>query len=229
MNCVLVVDDDAGDHDRVATVLRHAGYTVLEAANGEFGLDLAGSERPDLVIGDGLLPAISDDELLRAVRSDPVTALPSGTTHRERLRELNARLLQKVEDLRDAVILCSALQEQADRLDQIVAGPVLTCDGDRLDQLLSGRELEVLAIIAEGETNAAIATRLVIADSTVQSHVKTIMRKLGVSNRTAAAVRYLRSQPRSNPFDRTTDQGPSSPPQSRCVSSAETRFIATSG
>jgi DNA-binding NarL/FixJ family response regulator len=57
---------------------------------------------------------------------------------------------------------------------------------------LSRRELEVLALIAEGATNAQIAERLVIAKTTVESHVKSIFRKLEVSNRTEAAARYLR-------------------------------------
>jgi DNA-binding NarL/FixJ family response regulator len=57
---------------------------------------------------------------------------------------------------------------------------------------LSRRELEVLALIAEGATNAEIAERLVIATTTVQSHVKSILSKLEVRNRTQAAARYLR-------------------------------------
>jgi DNA-binding NarL/FixJ family response regulator len=57
---------------------------------------------------------------------------------------------------------------------------------------LSRRELEVLALIAEGATNAEIAERLVIAVSTVGSHIKSILRKLEVRNRTQAAARYLR-------------------------------------
>ena len=60
------------------------------------------------------------------------------------------------------------------------------------EELLSARELEVLALIAEGASNAEIAARLTIAHTTAQAHVKHILRKLGVRNRTEAAVRYLR-------------------------------------
>jgi DNA-binding NarL/FixJ family response regulator len=52
--------------------------------------------------------------------------------------------------------------------------------------------LEVLSMIVEGSTNGEIAERLVLATSTVQSHVKRILSKLGVKNRTEAAVRYVR-------------------------------------
>jgi DNA-binding NarL/FixJ family response regulator len=47
-------------------------------------------------------------------------------------------------------------------------------------------------MIAEGAWNSEIADRLVIAETTVQSHVQHILRKLGVRNRTEAAARYLR-------------------------------------
>jgi DNA-binding CsgD family transcriptional regulator len=58
---------------------------------------------------------------------------------------------------------------------------------------LTPRELDVLAMLAEGQTNARIALRLVVSESTVKSHVKHILRKLGVGNRTEAVSRYLRA------------------------------------
>ncbi len=57
---------------------------------------------------------------------------------------------------------------------------------------LTRRELEVLALIAEGATNHQIADRLVIAESTTKSHVKRILRRLGAANRVEAASIYLR-------------------------------------
>jgi DNA-binding CsgD family transcriptional regulator len=57
---------------------------------------------------------------------------------------------------------------------------------------LTRRELEVLEMMAEGATNAQIADSLFISASTVQSHVKAILRKLGVRNRTQAASLYFR-------------------------------------
>ena len=67
------------------------------------------------------------------------------------------------------------------------AGPVTT---------LTRRELEVLALIADGATNVQIAGHLVISESTAKSHVKRILRKLGAGNRVEAASMYLRAQPR---------------------------------
>ena len=56
--------------------------------------------------------------------------------------------------------------------------------------LLTSREHEVLALLAEGASNATIASRLVISEATVKSHVRHILRKLRAANRTEAVIRY---------------------------------------
>ncbi|HWF74899.1 MAG TPA: response regulator transcription factor [Solirubrobacteraceae bacterium] len=154
----------------------------------------------DLAIACGvseiLIKPCEPEEVLRAVNDtlahglDPVAALPSEDFHREHLRVLNAKLLQKVEELRETVILAGALQREAESGNGHDEWPMLSRD-PRLEDL-SPRELQVLSMIVEGSTNGEIAARLVIATSTVQSHVKRILHKLGVKNRTEAAVRYLR-------------------------------------
>jgi LuxR family transcriptional regulator, regulator of acetate metabolism len=62
-----------------------------------------------------------------------------------------------------------------------------------LKKTLTRRELEVLAMLADGDTNAAIAGRLVVSEDTVKTHVKNILRKLGVHNRSQAVSRYFRA------------------------------------
>jgi len=57
---------------------------------------------------------------------------------------------------------------------------------------LSSREAEVLVLLAEGLKDACIAARLSIGVRTAESHVASILTKLGVENRTAAAMRYAR-------------------------------------
>ncbi|WP_232839921.1 MULTISPECIES: LuxR family transcriptional regulator [Nocardia] len=59
---------------------------------------------------------------------------------------------------------------------------------------LTGREREVLALLASGATNAQVADRLTVAESTVKSHVKHILHKMGTPNRAGAIARYVRAK-----------------------------------
>jgi DNA-binding NarL/FixJ family response regulator len=56
---------------------------------------------------------------------------------------------------------------------------------------LTAREAEVIALVSSGATNNEIAAALVISESTVKSHVKHILRKLGAANRAEAVSRHL--------------------------------------
>jgi DNA-binding NarL/FixJ family response regulator len=58
--------------------------------------------------------------------------------------------------------------------------------------LLTRRELDVLRLLAEGKSNKAVASALVISDGTVKFHVNSILRKLHAANRAEAVSRYLR-------------------------------------
>jgi DNA-binding NarL/FixJ family response regulator len=55
---------------------------------------------------------------------------------------------------------------------------------------LTRREFEILRYMAEGQTNGAIASRLVLSEGTVKTHVRNILRKLGVTNRVEAVARF---------------------------------------
>jgi DNA-binding NarL/FixJ family response regulator len=63
----------------------------------------------------------------------------------------------------------------------------------RLVESLTPRELDVLRLLARGNTNLAIATALVVREGTVKYHVKNILRKLGATNRADAVARYVRA------------------------------------
>ncbi|WP_318306495.1 LuxR C-terminal-related transcriptional regulator [Amycolatopsis solani] len=63
-----------------------------------------------------------------------------------------------------------------------------------VESALTPRQLEVLRLMGDGRTNAAIATRLTISEDTAKSHVKQILRKLGAANRAEAVSLYLRTQ-----------------------------------
>jgi DNA-binding CsgD family transcriptional regulator len=67
----------------------------------------------------------------------------------------------------------------------------LTGETKAMDELLTPREREVIALLVTGQTNSAIAERLVISEGTVKSHVKQILRKMGAVNRSEVIARYL--------------------------------------
>lgn len=67
----------------------------------------------------------------------------------------------------------------------------MTGGSAEIDELLTVREREVMALLVTGQTNGAIAERLVISEGTVKSHVKQILRKLGAVNRSEVIARYL--------------------------------------
>jgi DNA-binding CsgD family transcriptional regulator len=176
---VVDVEDGTSDRDLLVAVLGQAGYVVLEGTTDEPPSGAARSEGHDLAIADVTVP--SQDG-------------PKRQTHREQFQALNDKLLQEVDELRDAVVRAGALHAQLGLNGQHVAGVVgsTMAPGSGAEHVLSPRELQVLAMIAEGAPNSEIAGRLVIAETTVQSHVQHILHKLGVRNRTEAAGRYLR-------------------------------------
>jgi DNA-binding NarL/FixJ family response regulator len=69
---------------------------------------------------------------------------------------------------------------------------VLVREDSQMASLLTRRELEIIRMMAEGNTNARIAERLVISDGTVKTHVKHILRKLRAENRVEAVSKFLR-------------------------------------
>jgi PAS domain S-box-containing protein len=71
MATILVVDDRPIDREFLAMLLGHGGHVVLAAADGEQGLSIARSGRPDLIIADILMPRMDGLRLVRELRSDP--------------------------------------------------------------------------------------------------------------------------------------------------------------
>lgn len=71
---ILVADDDASNRLLLTTLLRHAGHTVVEAADGESALERVSMERPELALIDLSMPVLSGGELIRRIRADPANA-----------------------------------------------------------------------------------------------------------------------------------------------------------
>jgi PAS domain S-box-containing protein len=89
-----------------------------------------------------------------------------------------------------AEVLHQTASDLGRRAAELRSSSQATRDAD-LKKLLSTRQLEILALVADGLSNAEIADRLYLTESTVKWHVRKILRALGVSNRAQAVARYL--------------------------------------
>ena len=114
----------------------------------------------------------------------------------ERVRRHSARVLALARSTEANVeqLLGKNIDGLPDLPGQSAAEGVGSLPGRERLAMLTPREQEVLAMLAEGETNARIAQRLVVSEDTVKTHVKHILRKLGVRNRSQAVSRYFRTR-----------------------------------
>lgn len=117
----------------------------------------------------------------------------------ERLREQRAQVVEAMRSVERVLEeLATSTIDLVTRDEATAVGvsrPVRPVPVERprvLEAILTAREMEVLALMATGATNDRIAQRLVIANGTVKSHVKQILRKLQVENRAEAISKYLR-------------------------------------
>lgn len=74
---ILIVEDQDDNRRILRDLLTHAGYELIEAANGQEGVRLAGAERPDLILMDIQLPVLDGYEATRRIKADPaLRAIP---------------------------------------------------------------------------------------------------------------------------------------------------------
>ena len=204
---VLVVDDHPLTRDALSSLLVQGGFDVVgEAADGAEALELAELHQPDLVLLDLSMPGVGGLAALPQLRTaapccEVVVLTASGTEENllAAVRGGAAGYLLKSESpdrivafLRGVAQGEAALSGQVARrlLDQVRTGAHL--DGgipDSIAELLSARELEVLLLLDDHLATDEIATRLFISEHTVRSHVKSLLRKLGVSSRREALER----------------------------------------
>jgi DNA-binding CsgD family transcriptional regulator len=113
----------------------------------------------------------------------------------DRLRQQSARVVALV---RSAEASMTELSRPEIELEapgiRTIAPLVRARAANPLEDELTRRELEVLSMVAEGETNARIARRLIVSEDTVKTHVKHILRKLDVHNRSQAVSRFFRAK-----------------------------------
>lgn len=196
---VLLVDHHELVRDALAARLEREPGVVVADAVGTVGaaLDTYDPHRHDLVVTEHELPDASGIELVSAlqerephVRTVMLTACEDRRLVTDAVRAGVTGLVRK---RWASSVLVGAVRSVADGacvLDREALDVLATACVDLAGAApLSAREVDVLRCLAEGLTNAQIATRLFVSRETVKSHVAHVLRKLGADDRIAAAAR----------------------------------------
>ena len=212
---VVVAEDDVLMREGLASLLERGGYDVVgQAGDGSQLVELVREHRPDLAVVDIRMPPGQRTEGLDAARmireEFPDTAILILSAH----VEVTEAITLLATGRGSGYLLKSRIGELDDFLDAVarisrggsVVDPALVQeligarDADDALTELTRREREVLALMAEGYSNAGISRRLWITESTVEKHVHSIMMKLplpdtdDVHRRVLAAITFLDAQ-----------------------------------
>ena len=202
---VLLVDDHAVVREglRAFLELQDGIVVVGEAADGEQAIEAAGRLRPDVVLMDLVMPRLDGVGAMLRLRDEvPGSRVIVLTSFAEDDRLLPAiragaagYLLKNVEP-RDLARAVRAAHAGDALLDPMVAArlvdEIASTASVRPGLDITPREAEVLDLIARGYSNKRIALELAISEKTVKAHVGRVLAKLGVADRTQAALLAVR-------------------------------------
>jgi len=204
---VLVVDDHSLFRDGIVSLLGATGFTVVgQAGDGKTAVDEALRLRPELVLLDIHMPELTGLEALKQIKAQ----LPETRVVMLTVSEDEETLVEAIKNGADGYLLkhlsgtefiemldglkrgeaaitrksASYLMKQLSRPDPQQEKPI---------QPLSEREMEILQLLAEGLSNKAISEKVSLSENTVKYHLKNILHKLNVQNRTEAVMYALRN------------------------------------
>ncbi len=201
---VLIIDDHALFRVGLQGLLEQRGIEVADAvASGIEGIQRAGELKPDIVLLDLRMPDMGGLEVLQKLRENdstiPVVMLTTSNEESDLIKSLRSgaqgyllkdmepdELVSALRDIENGKNVVA--QDLTDALARMVQGDTNVVDEEGPFSELTPREMEILCLLAEGQSNKLIARNLGISDGTVKLHVKAILRKLGIHSRVEAAV-----------------------------------------
>jgi DNA-binding NarL/FixJ family response regulator len=212
---VVLADDDVLLREGLATLLERHGFEVVgQAGDGGALLDLVHRLEPDVAVVDVRMPPThtteglqAAHEIRRAIPALGILVLSAHAAIDEALDLLTERdgigylLKSRIIDANDFVAALQRVAAGGSAIDPALVRELVVRQrrSDPLDALTE-REREVLALMAEGRSNAGIARRLWLAEGTVEKHVKSILGKLGIhatdddNRRVLAVVTFLQER-----------------------------------
>jgi DNA-binding NarL/FixJ family response regulator len=195
---VLIADDHQVVRAGLIDLLGGAGEieVVGAAADGAEAVELAVRHRPDVVLMDLEMPRMDGTEATRRIAAEaPGSAVVVLTSFSDRERILDALdagaigYLLKDADPAELVRGIEAAARGEAPLAPKAAHAVLRARAEAQPQAeLTGREREVLVLVGEGLPNKLIARRLEISEKTVKTHLTSVFQRIGVTDRTQAAL-----------------------------------------
>lgn len=191
---VLTVDDHPLLREGIKAIIDQAEdmEMVAQAANGREAIQQFKKVRPDVTLMDVQMPELDGIEALIAIRSEyPDARVIVLTTYKG-----DAQAMRALKAGAQAFLLKSLLQqEMLDTIREVHAGHKRIGDeiAEQLvehlnDEALTLREVDVLRLIAEGNSNKQIAERLSMSQDTIKGYVRNILTKLGATDRTHAVT-----------------------------------------
>jgi DNA-binding NarL/FixJ family response regulator len=200
VTCV-VADDHPSVVDAVCRALGDAQIRVVaQASEASEAIDQVRRCRPEVALIDIKMPGPGGVDAVEQIRAaSPETRVLLYTGHAERQLVADALasgahgVLLKGAPLADLAKAIRIVSDGGIYVDQSLAGvPLRARRGSDERPHLTAREHEVLRLLADGDTNDQVATKLAISADTVQTHVRNAMKKLGAETRTQAVATAMR-------------------------------------
>lgn len=191
---ILSVDDHALLREGIAPLVANQSdlELVAEAANGREAIELFRKHRPDVTLMDLQMPEMSGIDAINGIRGEfpdaqiIVLTTHGGDVHVARALQAGSRAYLLKSLLRKELIdTIRAVHAGQRRLTAEVAAEIAE---HALDDSLTAREIDVLRIVAGGNSNKEIAARLSITEETVKGYLKNIITKLRANDRTHAVT-----------------------------------------
>ncbi len=205
---VLLADDHPLFRDGIASLLSARDYVVVgQAGNGAEAVQLVEELRPDLVLMDIRMPGVNGLAATRLIQAAHpeikiviLTVSEENDDLFEAIKSGATGYIQKSLDSDQFFDLLEGVLRGEAGLTPVLANKILRDYARRQrpspqpdSEELTPREFEVLEFVAQGATNAEIATRLAISENTVKFHMKNILQKLHASNRAEVVAYALKS------------------------------------